>query len=598
MPSLRHTLTRLFGDAFERAGLDRSYGIVEPSQRPELGQFQCNGALPAAKAAKRQPREIAQQIVDALEGRERFKDISLAGPGFINATLTDEALAEWVRGVENDPDLGVERTGENGTIVMDYGGPNVAKSMHVGHLRSSIIGDSLNRLLRATGHHTVSDIHLGDWGLQMGQLVTELQRRQPELPYFDAAFEGPYPAESPVTIEDLEEIYPVASARCTVRKEDPPEVQAEAERARNEARAATAELQAGRPGYIALWRHFRDVSIAALRRDFGALGVQFDLWYGESDAGPWLPKLEEQLTREGYIEESEGARVIHLPPAEGEREVPPLIFTNRDGGVGYHATDLATVMQRVHDFDPVEILYIVDQRQATHFDQVFRAARRTGVSGRARMEHLGFGTMNGPDGRPFKTRAGGVLKLADLLSMAKEKALERMSEGGVAADYTDEEREEIGRCVGIATIKYADLMNHRTSNYIFDLEKFTSFEGRTGAYLLYNAVRCRSVLRKAAERGFEPGPLVEPGDRERDLYLTLSGFAEVVAFSAEKRAPNYLCDYLFTLAQEFSRFFAQCHIITEENAALRSSWLALTALTLRVFERGLGLLGIEIPERM
>jgi len=598
MPSLRHTLTQLFADAFERIGLDRIYGTVEPSQRPELGQFQCNGALPAAKAAKRQPREIAQQVVEALEGGAWFRDISIAGPGFINVSLADETLAGWTRTIADDPNLGIETMEGGGTVVMDYGGPNVAKSMHVGHLRSSIIGDSLNRILRATGRRVVSDIHLGDWGLQMGQLVTELRRRQPALPYFDPAFEGPYPEESPVTIEDLEEIYPVASARCVVRESDPPEVQAEAAAAREEARQATAELQAGRPGYIALWRHFRNVSIDALRRDFGALGVAFDLWYGESDTAPWLPQLEEKLRSEGFLEESEGAQVIQLPPAEGEREVPPLIFTNRDGGVGYHATDLATVMQRVHDFNAEEILYVVDQRQALHFEQVFRAARRTGVAGRARMEHLGFGTMNGPDGRPFKTREGGVLKLADLLSMASGKALERMSEGGVAGEYPAEERREIGRRVGIATIKYADLMNHRTSNYIFDLEKFTSFEGRTGAYLLYTAVRCRSVLRKAADRGFEPGTILPPGDSERDLCLTIAGFAEVVAFSAEKRAPNYLCDYLFTLAQEFSRFYALCHMLTESDPALRGSWLSLTALVLRIFERGLDLLGIEIPERM
>jgi len=598
MTSLRTRITDLFRDAFQAAGLDSSNVTVEVSQRPELGQFQCNGALPAAKIRQENPRVVAQSIIDAVPEREIFADLSIAGPGFINMTLTDRFLGAWIARVADDERLGVATVDTPTRIVMDYGGQNIAKSMHVGHLRSSIIGDCLHRLIAFLGDDVTSDIHLGDWGLQMGQLITELQRRQPGLSYFDEKNNGPWPEESPVTIDDLEEMYPVASALTQVREDDDPEAQERARAARDEARAATAELQRGRPGYVALWRHFRTVSIAALKRDLGALGVDFDLWYGESDAQPLIPAMIEHLRTGGFVEESEGAQVIFLPPDEGEKDLPPLILVNRDGGVGYGTTDLATIVQRVRDFDPDEIIYVVDARQGNHFEQVFRAARRTGIAGRARLEHLGFGTMNGPDGRPFKTRAGGVLKLNDLIEMAAAQAMARMTETGVAEEYDEVERSEIARLVGIATIKYADLANHRTSNYIFDLEKFTSFEGRTGAYLLYTTVRCTSILRKGAERGFAPGAILDPTERERDLVLALAALPEALYLAYDKRAPNYLCEFLFTLAQEFSRFYANCHILTETNSEQRASWLALVRLVLRQLELGLGLLGISAPQRM
>jgi len=586
--SLLSTLTSIFEDAFTAQGLDRSFGEVTVSQRPDLGQFQCNGALPAAKQAKQNPRAIAQGIVDGLKNRPMFADLSLAGPGFINITLTDEYLEEWINRIDGDERLGCARKVDPCNVVLDFGGPNVAKSMHVGHLRSSIIGDSLQRLFRFVGDNVTSDIHMGDWGTQMGMLITELRRREPDLPYFDPDFSGPYPEESPVTMEDLEMLYPQASGRC---KEDP--------EAMEEARIATAELQQGRPGYMALWRHFVDVSIAALRRDFGSLGVTFDLWLGESDASPRIPTMIERLKEKGLVDISQGAQVIHLPPREGEKEVPPLILVKSDGGVMYGTTDLATIEQRVNDLEADIIIYVVDARQALHFEQVFRAARITGIAPTGvALEHAPFGTMNGRDGRPFKTRAGGVMKLQDLIQMAREQAELRMQEADIAQDYPEEERREIARKVGIAAVKYADLSNHRTSDYIFDLEKFTRFEGRTGAYLLYAAVRIKSILRKAAERGFAPGRILAPGSRERELVLTLAGLPEAIAMSYDKRAPNYLCDYIYALAQAFSRFYQNCHILSEENEALRGSWLALAALCLRQFELVLGLLGIEIPERM
>ncbi len=588
MQSLLTTLTSIFEETFAAQGLDRAFGEVTVSQRPDLGQFQCNGALPAAKAAKQNPRAIAQAVVDAVKDLPIFADLSLAGPGFINISLSDQYLGEWTNRAASDERLGCALTSKPDTVLLDFGGPNVAKSMHVGHLRSSIIGDSLQRLFRFVGDRVTSDVHLGDWGTQMGMLITELRRRQPELPYFDPHITGPYPEEPPITINDLEALYPTASARC---KEDPG--------AMEEARIATVELQQGRPGYMALWRHFVSLSVTALKRDFGALGVQFDLWLGESDANPRIPAMIERLKNDGFVETSQGAQVIYLPPGPGEKEVPPLILVKSDGGVMYGTTDLATIEQRVEDFKAERIIYVVDARQGLHFEQVFRAARRTGIapSGVA-LEHAAFGTMNGKDGRPFKTRAGGVMKLDDLIQMAREQAMLRMQEAGIGQEYSQEEREEIARTVGIAAIKYADLMNHRASDYIFELEKFTRFEGRTGAYLLYAAVRIKSILRKAAERGFHPGVILPPSERERELMLTLAQLPDAIALTYNKRAPNYLCDYIYTLAQAFSRFYQHCHILSEENAAVRSSWLALARLCLQQFELVLGLLGIDIPERM
>ncbi|HVZ38382.1 MAG TPA: arginine--tRNA ligase [Candidatus Kapabacteria bacterium] len=587
MQSLLTKLSALFGDAFEKIGIGSSHGAVVVSARPDLGQFQCNGALAAAKALKRNPREVAEQMLEALAEREIFADLSLAGPGFVNATLTDAFLGEWVAGMGRDERLGCPLVEKPRNVVVDFGGPNVAKAMHVGHLRSSIIGDSLQRVFRYRGDVVTSDVHLGDWGRQMGMLIMELRREQPELPYFDEAYTGPYPAEPPIASDDLEALYPRANERC---KGDPEAMDA--------ARVATMELQQGRPGYLALWHHFVNVSGATLKRDFASLGVQFDLWLGESDANPRIPAMLERLERDGFIEEDQGARVIRLPASEGEREIEPLIVVNREGGVMYGTTDLATLEQRVNDLHADLVLYVVDARQGRHFEQVFRAARRTGIAGNAILEHVAFGTMNGPDGKPFKTREGGVMKLGDLISMATVQATERMSEAEIAKDYPGEEQELIARTVGIAAVKYADLMNHRTSDYIFDLEKFTRFEGRTGAYLLYAAVRSKSILRKAAERGFSPGAILAPGDRERPLLLQLTRLPDAVEDVYDRRAPSFLCEYVYDVAQALSRFLAECHILSESDAALRASWLGLVEFCLRQFELVLDLLGIEIPERM
>lgn len=587
MASLTRELTLLFARAFEACGLDGRFGEVVVSQRPELGQFQCNGALPAARPAKRNPRDVAQGVIDALEDRRRFRDLSLAGAGFINLSLTDEALAGASAAMAADGRLGCAAVGVPRNVIVDFGGPNVAKAMHVGHLRSSIIGDCLQRLGRFLGDRVTSDVHLGDWGTQMGMLICELRRRQPELPYFDEGFSGPYPSDPPVTIGDLEQLYPVAAARC---KEDPGEAEG--------ARLATLELQGGRPGYRALWEHFVAVSVAELKKDFGSLGVHFDLWLGESHAHGRIPALLDRLKAEGRACVSDGALVIPLPTEPKEKEMPPLILLKSDGAALYGTTDLATLDERVEG-GAEGVLYVVDQRQALHFQQVFRAARLTGVAGGASLEHVAFGTVNGPDGKPFKTRAGGVMKLQDLLALAVEQVAKRMEEAGVAQGYPDEERASIATRVGVAAVKFADLANHRLSNYVFDLDKFTRFEGKTGPYLQYAAVRIQSILRKAAERGFEPGALLPPTQpAERDLVLLLTQFPDAVNAAYAERAPNFLCEYVYNVSQVWSRFYQQCHILNETDEGRRGSWLALALFCLRQLEQGLSLLGIEVPERM
>ncbi len=581
-------LTTMFSRAFESCGLDPRLSRVIISDRPDLGQFQCNGALAAARAEKKNPKAIAEAVIEALQDRHIFSDISIAGAGFINLTLTDAFLASHMEEMAGDDRLGCAKTSQPRNVIIDFGGPNVAKPMHVGHLRSTIIGDCLQRLLRFTGENVTSDIHLGDWGLQMGMLICELRRRQPELPYFDASYAAPYPDKTPVTIDDLEEMYPLASARC---KGD--------EREMESARTATAELQQGRPGYRALWSHFVNVSVNALKDDFGKLGVSFDLWRGESYYNERLPGMIEQLKERGNARVSEGAVVIPVSSPSDKKEVPPLILEKSEGGYLYGTTDLATIEERTGELNADLVLYVVDKRQHLHFEQVFRAARIVSLARNTGLEHIAFGTMNGPDGKPFKTRAGGVMKLKDLISMVTENALVRMRENRIAEDFDEPERQSIARQVGIATLKFADLGNHRTSDYVFDLANFSRFEGRTGPYLLYTAVRIKSILRKAKDEGLDPGPILAPTvPVERELMLNLSWLPEKITNACAERAPNYLCDFVYTLAQVFSRFYQQCHILSEKDPAVQSSWLALSQLCLRELELVLSLLGMNVPERM
>ncbi|HET7085020.1 MAG TPA: arginine--tRNA ligase [Rhizomicrobium sp.] len=586
MTSLLAELSRIAGAAFAAEGLPENFGQMQLSDRPDLAQYQCNGALAAAKAAKSNPRAIAEKIAGRLRAETIFSKVEIAGPGFLNLDITDKALDAKVAALAQTADPCLSPANAK-TVVIDFGGPNIAKPMHVGHLRSSIIGDCLQRLYRANGWRVISDVHLGDWGLQMGQLISEIELEGAAPLYFDANFAGPYPEQSPVSMEDLETLYPRASAAC---KADPARLEA--------ARRATVDLQAGRPGYRALWQHFVKVSEQGLEREFGALGIRFDLWNGESTVDALIPPMIEDLKRRGLAQLSEGALVVEVAKEDDKKPLPPLLLVKSEGGVLYGTTDLATVIERVRAYDPQLILYVVDHRQHGHFEQVFRAAQKAGFCGRAELEHVGYGTMNGADGKPFKTRAGGVMKLHDLIAMATAEAEKRLDEAGIGADYPPQERAEIARKVGIATIKFADLSNHRTTDYIFDLERFSKFEGKTGPYLQYAAVRIQSILRKAREQGFETGTPAIHSPEERKLVLQLLSLGDWLAVAEDKRAPNMVCEYAFELAQNFSRFYGEHHILSETDADLRSARLGQCALVLRVLSGVLGLLGIEIPERM
>jgi arginyl-tRNA synthetase len=584
MTSLAGELSRIAGQAFAAEGLAENFGRVQVADRPDLAQFQCNGALAAAKAAKSNPRAIAEKIAVRLKANPLFSKVEIAGPGFLNLDLADDALN--LRAAALEPGRGAD-TGAGQTVVIDFGGPNVAKPMHVGHLRSSIIGDCLQRLYRANGWRVISDVHLGDWGLQMGQLISEVELEGTAPIYFDVNHVGPYPDESPVTMDELETLYPRASAAC---KADPARLEA--------ARRATVDLQAGRPGYRALWQHFVKVSERGLQREFGSLGVNFDLWKGESSVDALIAPMIDDLKARGLAERSEGALVVSVATDDDKKPLPPLILVKSEGGVLYGTTDLATIIERVREQDPDLILYVVDHRQHGHFEQVFRAAAKAGLSGKAQLEHVGYGTMNGADGKPFKTRAGGVMKLQDLIGMATAEAQKRLAEQNIGADFSADERAEIARKVGIATIKFADLSHMRTTDYIFDLERFSTFEGKTGPYLQYAAVRIQSMLRRARDQGFAVGvPAIHSGE-ERRLILQLLSLQDVLAAAEDKRAPNILCEFAFELAQNFSRFYSEHHVLSESDAGLRAARLGLCALVLAVLTRILTLLGIEIPERM
>ncbi len=585
---LTEELSTLVGAAFAAEGFDPSFGAVRNSDRPDLAQFQCNGALAAAKAAKLNPRAVAEKVAAALKSAPIFAEVSLAGPGFINLTLTDAALDERLGALATEQRLGGWRAAAAETIVLDYGGPNVAKPLHVGHLRSAIIGECLKRLFRFAGHTVIGDIHLGDWGLPMGQLITELKREQPDIVYFDPSVTGPYPDRSPVSLDDLERLYPQASAAC------------KADEARAaEARQATAELQAGRPGYRALWKHFVSVSRAAIEREYADLGVTFDWWKGEADVDPLIAPMVEKLRAQGVAVDDNGAVVIHVARNDDKKEFPPLILYKSDGGVMYGTTDLATIIDRRDSVQPDRILYVVDGRQRDHFEQVFRASQIAGIYPKDRLEHLWFGTMNGKDGKPFKTRAGGVLKLRDLIDMVEERAAERLKENGFADGYGADEAVDIAHRIGLAALKFADLSNPRTSDYIFDLDRFIAFEGKTGPYLHYASVRVRSVLKKAQEAGAgDAGSVRIASKEERDLALTLLQFGEAVKDAVEKRLPHYLCEHAFNLAQAFSKFYAACRIVDETDGVLRASRMSLAAATGRQLDLILDMLGMPAPEKM
>jgi arginyl-tRNA synthetase len=600
MTDLRTDLGEAVAAAFAAEGVDASVARVTASDRPDLADFQSNGALAAAKALKANPRELAARVAERLAGDPRLSSVEVAGPGFINVKVSDDALARRAQAVADDAALaGATGVADGRKVVIDYGGPNVAKPMHVGHLRSSIIGESLKRIFRFRGDEVIGDAHFGDWGFQMGLLIVAVGD-EGKADAFLAEGAGPFPVESPVSLEDLERLYPQAAGKA---KEDVAY--------RDRARRATAELQGGRAGYRALWKHFVAVSRSALEREFGALDVTFDLWNGESDADPVMEEMIADLKAKALLVEDAGAQVVHVArPGETRKKKladgsvieapspPPLLVISSEGSAMYGTTDLATILDRKQAIGPDLILYVVDERQAEHFEQVFRASYLAGYAPEKSLEHLGFGTMNGADGKPFKTRAGGVLKLHDLITMTTDKARERLKEARLGDDLPAEEFEAIAHRVAIAALKFADLSNARTTSYVFDLDRFTSFEGKTGPYLLYQAVRIKSLLRKAADQGAQPGAIsiVEPA--ERDLALTLDAFSTAVSDAYDKRMPHLLAEHAYRVAQSFSKFYAACPVLAPGHEATRGSRLALCAAALLQLETALRLLGIQTPERM
>ncbi|WP_374652724.1 arginine--tRNA ligase [Dongia sp.] len=587
MTSFTTQLSEIAGSVFQAQGLDPAFGQVIVSGRPDLGQFQCNGALAAAKAAKSNPRGIAEKVAEALRANPIFRDVSLAGPGFINLSVTDDYFATAMNRVAADPRLGQPAKGKPEIVMLDYGGPNIAKPMHVGHLRAAIIGDAIRRIFKFVGDETIGDVHMGDWGLQMGMLISELEIRRPDLPYFDAKFTGPYPNASPVTLAELEEMYPKASGDC---KADPARLE--------RARLATAELQDGRPGYRAVWQHFFDISVAAMKRDYGNLGVHFDLWKGEACVNDIIPPMVAEMREKGIAVEDKGALIVHVKEESDKQEIPPLILIKSDGAAMYATTDLATIVDRVNCQNPDRSIYVVDHRQGLHFLQVFRAAIKAGINGKGKLFHLGYGTMNGVDGKPFKTRAGGVMRLDDLIQMMSDEAMKKLTEHGLGSDYSAAERADISRKVGVAALKFADLSNNPIANYVFDLDRFSRFEGKTGPYLLYAAVRVKSLLKKAEAQGDRPGTILSPEEGERDLMLMLGQMPDAVDAAYAELAPNRIADFAFNLAQTFSSYYSAFHILSEQDAARRRSRLALAELVLKELELCLDLLGIATPERM
>ncbi|HEY3887263.1 MAG TPA: arginine--tRNA ligase [Caulobacteraceae bacterium] len=600
MSDLTAALGEAASRAFAEAGLEARFGRVTPSDRPELADFQVNGALAAAKSAGRNPREIAAEVAERLRGDARLASVEVAGPGFINLRLTDAALAERAAAIAADPRAGGSQVEAPRRVLVDYGGPNVAKEMHVGHLRSSIIGESLKRLYRFRGDEVVGDAHFGDWGFQMGLLITAILDEHPDI----AALVAPLAVEPPgfseadrqaiddlltehVALDDLDRLYPEAAARA---KAD--------EAFRDRARRATAELQQGRFGYRLLWRHFHEVTRAALQRDFHALGIDFDLWKGESDVNDLIEPMVAELREKGLLFADQGAQIVRVARNDDKRDLPPLLVVSSEGSAMYDTTDLATVLDRRRYFDPELVIYAVDQRQADHFEVVFRAAVLAGYATEGELQHVGFGTMNGTDGKPFKTRAGGVLKLYDLIEMVGGQARNRLHEAGLGAELSPAEFEDTAMKVAVATLKFADLQNFRGTSYVFDLDRFSSFEGKTGPYLLYQAVRIKSLLRKAVEEGAQASAIAITEPTERDLVLGLDGFDHALAEAYDKRAPNFIAEHAYRLARSFSRFYDACPVLAAADAATRASRLALSAATLNQLETALGLLGIAAPERM
>ena len=593
MEKLLSIISREIGDAFEACGYERELGRVTVSNRPDLCEYQCNGAMAGAKKYHKAPFMIADEVAEKLQSSKVVKDVASVKPGFLNFNLDNEYLASYINQMKTSKKHGIELSAPE-KIVIDYGGPNVAKPLHVGHLRSAIIGESVKRILRYAGNEVIGDAHLGDWGLQMGLIITELKERKPDLVYFDHEYTGEYPEEAPFTISELEEIYPCASGKAKVDEEF-------AKRAHD----ATVMLQNKDRGYTAIWNHILKVSIEDLQKNYSKLDVHFDLWKKESDAQPYIPDMVQKMKDEGFAYISEGALVVDVKEETDTKEIPPCMILKSDGASLYNTTDLATIVWRMKDYNPDELIYVVDKRQELYFTQVFRCARKTGlVKPETELKFLGFGTMNGKDGKPFKTREGGVMRLEHLVSGINEEMLKKITENQKTKENLDispEEAKETARMVALAAIKYGDLSNQASKDYIFDIDRFTSFEGNTGPYILYTIVRIKSILNKYHGMGkSEEGTVIEAAhsDSEKNLMLALAGFNAMMENAFEETAPHKVCAYIYELANAFNSFYHETKIMAEERENVQKSYIKLLILTKEVLECCIDVLGFSAPDRM
>ena len=588
MKKMIDLITEEIRQAFTEAGYDASYGRVSLSNRPDLCEYQCNGAMAAAKTYKKAPIMIAGDVVEHLRDSDILGEATAVNPGFINLKVSEAFLADYLNQIQKDENLSIEKVKEPKTIMIDYGGPNVAKPLHVGHLRSAIIGESLKRMGRYMGHKVIGDVHLGDWGLQMGLIITELKERQPDLVYFDENYTGEYPEEAPFTIGELEEIYPAASGKS---KED--------ENFKERAMEATHLLQQGNRGYRALWNHIMNVSVTDLKRNYRKLDVEFDLWKKESDAQPYIPEMVQAMKDQGYAHLDQGALVVDVKEEGDTKEIPPCMILKSDGASLYNTTDLATIVERMKLFQPDEIIYVVDKRQELYFTQVFRCARKTKlVNEETKLQFLGFGTMNGKDGKPFKTREGGVMRLETLIHDINEEMYKKIVDNRSVKDKDARKTAEI---VGLLAIKYGDLSNQASKDYVFDVDRFTSFEGDTGPYILYTIVRIKSILSRYTEEGQEVqkgGICPAASESEKGLMIEASKFNSVVENAFEEKAPHKICSYIYDFANAFNRFYHETKILSEEDAQQKASWISLLELVREILETCIDMLGFSAPDRM
>ena len=592
MKKIIDVLQEVMEGGFEQAGYDKKFGFVTVSNRPDLCQYQCNGAMAAAKQYKMAPFQIAEKVVEAVKENDVFEKIEMVKPGFINITVSGKLLVDFGKAMMTEEKFGIPAPEKERTVVIDYGGANVAKPLHVGHLRPAIIGESVKRICRFMGDKVIGDVHLGDWGLQIGLIINEVRHRQPELPYFDADFTGEYPKEAPFTISDLEQIYPHASGYAK-----------EHEDYMQEAQQITAQLQEGHPGYIALWQHILSVSIEDLKKNYDKLDVHFDLWKKESDAQPYIPDMVEKMKADGLAYMSEGALVVDVTEEGDKKELPPCLIVKSNGASLYATTDLATIVEREKLFQPDEIIYLADKRQSQHFTQVFRVAKKAKITRpEVGLVFIGFGTMNGKDGKPFKTRDGGVLRLQALREQINEEVYKKMMEN---RDYEETEARKISETVGLAALKYGDLSNQASKDYIFDIERFASFEGNTGPYILYTIVRIKSLLAKYSQNG---GSVTEKGEAEKlmtpdsrseiNLYLTLAKFGDMMEAAYNEKAPHKICQFIYELSENFNHFYHENSILANENEEQKASYIQLLILVKNVLEQCIDLLGFQAPEKM